>query len=126
MAPCPSSPGLFQSGEGRQHCLDAFEGVSTGRQHTHSLDVYDLAEQKRKPEVAERILDLAVRTKDHVVMADIIRQLSVLKVRDANRLRRLLDLAKQLPEDRERKAVELFVKWSLPPMRPPTPQKRRE
>ncbi len=77
------------------------------------LDVYDLAEQKRKPEVAERILDLAVRTKDHVVMADIIRQLSVLKVRDANRLRRLLDLAKQLPEDRERKAVELFVKMEL-------------
>lgn len=77
------------------------------------LDVYDLAEQKRKPEVAERILDLAVRTKDHVVMADIIRQLSVLKVRDANSLRRLLDLAKQLPEDRERKAVELFVKMEL-------------
>ena len=113
MAPCPSSRAYFNQAKA-DSIASALSRVSAPADSIRILlDVYDLAEQKRKPEVAERILDLAVRTKDHVVMADIIRQLSVLKVRDANRLRRLLDLAKQLPEDRERKAVELFVKMEL-------------
>ena len=85
------------------------EGQSASDSIRILYDAFDLAPMQSKSGVAWKILDIARRTGDDESQADILRQLSVLEVRDRNVIDRLVSMTSNIKDEPLRKRVELFV-----------------
>lgn len=85
------------------------EGQSASDSIRILYDAFDLAPMQSKSGVAWKILDIARRTGDDESQADMLRQLSVLEVRDRNVIDRLVSMTSSIKDEPLRKRVELFV-----------------
>ncbi len=72
-------------------------------------DVFDVLPNSKKAEVGWKILDVAERSWDQDAAQDIIRQLSVLQIRNKEALDSLYVISERLPEGVDKKSTQLFV-----------------
>lgn len=75
-------------------------------------DVYDLSERGSKLDVGLKILNLAQRSDNRVVMLDILSRLSS-KMSDTEGLQRLLEISRSLPQDSLSKGVGLAIEMQM-------------
>lgn len=72
-------------------------------------DVFDVLPTSKKSEVGWKILDVAERSWDQDAAQDILRQLSVLQVRNKSALDSLYLISERLPDGEDKKSTQLFI-----------------
>lgn len=72
------------------------------------LDVYDLSDKVHKGRVGMKILELAERTDNHEVMADLINELAA-STDDTKALRRLIELSESISATEDKERVETVL-----------------
>lgn len=73
------------------------------------LDVFDATDQAGKRATAEEILALARRTGDQATLLEFIPRITVLNMRNDEKMRSLLEVADEITDPTQRKGIKVFI-----------------